>query len=67
MLPVHVTGLIVQSQEGHRRVDGLPALGAQPHHLEPRLVDLLCQLVDGNVTGSTHQHWPGGTKVTILA
>lgn len=59
-LPVHVTGLVVQSQEGHRGVNGLPALGTQPHHLEAGLVDLLRELVDGNVTGSTHQYWAGG-------
>lgn len=64
MLPLHVTGLVVQSQEGHRRVDSLPALGTQPHNLEAGLMDLLRQLVDSNVTGSAHQHWPGGTKVT---
>ena len=64
VLPVHVAGLVVQSQEGHRRVNGLPALGTEPHHLQARLVDLLRQLVDRNVAGSTHQHWPAGTKVT---
>lgn len=50
----------MQSQEGHRGVNGLPALGTQPHHLEAGLVDLLRELVDGNVTGSTHQYWAGG-------
>lgn len=66
MLPVHVTSLVVQSQEGHRGVDGLPALGAQSHHLKACLVDLLCELINGNVTGSTYQHRPGGEKVTLL-
>lgn len=65
MLPVHVTGLVVQSQEGHRRVDGFPALGTQPHHLKACLMDLLCELIDSNITGSAHQHWPGG-GVTLL-
>lgn len=53
-LPLHVTGLVVQSKKGHGRVNGFPALGTQPHHLQPSLVDLLCQLINGDVTGSTH-------------
>lgn len=65
-LPLHVASLVVQSKEGHGRVDGFPALGTQPHHLQPSLVDLLCQLVNCNVTGSTHQHWTGRTNIRVL-
>lgn len=64
LLPLHVTGLVVQSEEGHRGVDGFPALGTQPHHLQASLVDLLCQLIHSDVTGSTHEHWPGRINAT---
>lgn len=53
-LPLHVAGLVVQSQEGHGGVNGFPALGTQPDHLQTRLVDLLRQLINGDVTGSAH-------------
>lgn len=66
LLPLHVTGLVVQSKEGHGGVNGFPALSTQPHHLQPCLVDLLCQLIDGDVTGSTHQHWTGRTNIRVL-
>jgi len=56
--PVHVADLVVQRQEGNRRLDGLPALRAQPDDLQSGLVDLLRQLVHGDVTGSAHQHRP---------
>lgn len=64
LLPLHVTGLVVQRKEGHGGVDGFPALGTQPHHLQASLVDLLRQLIHSDVTGSTHEHWPGRTHVT---
>lgn len=60
--PVHVPDLVVQGQEGHGGVDGLAALGTQTNHLEAGLVDLLCQLVHGDVAGGTHQHRPGKTS-----
>lgn len=65
LLPVHVAGLVVQSEEGHGRVDGLPALGTQPHNLQARLVNLLCELVHGDVTWSTYKNWPAGGKSLI--
>lgn len=65
MLPVHVSGLVVQSKEGHWRVDSLSALGTQPHHLQACLVDLFCELIHGNVTWSAYQHWSGGGKSNI--
>lgn len=65
VLPLHVPGLVVQSQKGHRGVNGLPALGTQPHDLQTGLVDLLCELIDSNVTGSAHQHWTERTKVAL--
>jgi hypothetical protein len=69
--PVHVPDLVVQGQERHWGVDGLTALGAQAHDLQPRLVDLLRQLIHGDVAGCAHQHgaatgdtsaWPKETQ-----
>ena len=54
--PVHVADLVMQCEEGHGGIDGLSALGRQPHHPQPTLVQLLRQLVDGNVGRRTHQH-----------
>lgn len=56
--PVHVPNLVVQSQEGHWRVNGLPALGTEAYNLQSCLVDLLCELVHGDVTWGTDQHRP---------
>ena len=60
--PLHVSDLVVQGEEGHRGLDGLPTLGTQTHHLEARLVDLLRELVHRDVRGGTHQH----LAVTLL-
>ena len=51
---------VVKCQEGDRRVDSLPRLGAETDDLEPSAVDLLCELVHCNVTGSTHQDLTAG-------
>ena len=51
---------VVKCQEGDRRVDSLPRLGAETDDLEPSAVDLLCELVHCNVTGSTHQDQTAG-------
>lgn len=67
LLPVHVPGLVVQSEEGHGRVDGLSALGTQPHHLQARLVDLLSELIHGDVTWSAHKNWPAGEFKSLIA
>lgn len=56
--PVHVANLVMQCQEGHRRVDGLSALGTETDHFESSLVNFFCQLVHCNVAGSTYQHRP---------
>ncbi len=56
--------LVMQGQEGDRRVDGLTRLGTQAHHLEVRAMDLLRQLVHSNVARGTHQHLPVGTTAT---
>lgn len=61
--PVHVPNLVVQSQEGHWRVNGLPALGTEAYNLQSCLVDLLCELVHGDVTWGTDQHRPAQSGV----
>jgi hypothetical protein len=52
---VQVAHLVVQGQELDRRRNHLAALGAQPHHLEPRGVDALGQVVDCHVAGRADQ------------
>ena len=52
--------LVVKCQEGDRRVYSLSRLGAETDDLESCSVDLLCELVHCNVTGSTHQDLTGG-------
>lgn len=56
--PVHVPDLVVQGQEGHWGVNGLAALGTEAYHFQPCLVDLLCELVDGDVTWGTDKYRP---------
>ena len=51
-----VRHLLVQRQKRDRRVQRLPRLGRQPHHLEPRRVDLLRQLVHRDVRRRADQH-----------
>lgn len=60
--PVHVSDLVVQSQEGHWGVNGLTALGTEAYDLQPCLVDFLCELVHGDVTWSTDQHRPAESE-----
>lgn len=65
--PVHVADLVMQSQEGHWRLNGLPTFGTQPDDLQSSLVNLLSQLIHSNVTGSTHQYWSANayTPLTV--
>lgn len=64
-LPVHVANLVVKSQEGHRRVDGLSALGTKTHHFQSCLVNFLCQLVHRDIAGSAYQNRPGSQEETV--
>ena len=50
----------MEREERDGRVYGLATLGAQSHDLQSGLVDLLCQLVDGDVGRCTHEHWRTG-------
>ena len=50
----------MQGQEGHGRIYGLSALGTQAHHFQARQVDLLRQLVHGNVGWCTDQDGASG-------
>ena len=65
-LPLVSSDLVVESQEGNWRVNGLTRLGTQSHHLQPCAVDLLSQLVHGNVARGTHQHLPAASEGTIV-
>ena len=58
------TYLVVQGQEWHTGVNGFSALCTQSHHLQPGAMDLLRQLIDGNVTWSTHQNLPENHQKT---
>ena len=60
--PVHVADLVMQSQEWHWWLNGLPALGTQPDNLQSSLVNLFRQLINSNVTGSTHQDWSANVR-----
>lgn len=67
--PVHVPDLVVQGQERHRGIDGLSALGTEPHDFQPSLVDLLSQLIHGYVAWSTDKHGPSTQceQMSVLA
>lgn len=55
-VPSHIPDLIVQCEEAHVTGDGLSTLRRQPHHSQTGLVDLLSQLIDGNVTRGTDKY-----------
>ena len=59
-LPRVCSDLVVKCQEGDRRVNSLSRLGTKTDDLEPSAMDLFCELVYCNVTGSTHQDLTGG-------
>ena len=48
----------MEREERDGRVNGLATLGTQSHHLQARLVDLLRQLVNGDVGRRAHEHRP---------
>ena len=54
-----VLHLTVQCQEGHAGVEGFTRLGRQTHDLKPSHVDLLGELVDGDVRWSAHKDLAG--------
>lgn len=52
-LPIHVSDLVMQCQEGYRRVNCLTAFSTQTNHLQSGLMDLLRQLIYSYITRST--------------
>jgi len=57
-LPIHVSDLVMQCQEGYRRVNCLTTFSTQTNHFQSSLVDLLSQLIYSYITRSTDQHGP---------
>ena len=48
--------LVVKGEHLDVTLNDLPTLGTHAHHLEPRLVDLLCKVVYCNIRRGCHQH-----------
>ena len=48
--------LVVKGEVLNIAADGLPGPGSHTHHLQPRQVQLLCQMVNSNIGGCCHQH-----------
>ena len=47
--------LVVQGEVLHVAADGFPGPGSHSHHLEPGLVQLLCQVINSHIGGCCHQ------------